>query len=190
MSDTVPVIRLDRSKVFSEVHGERTPEDPHYHVHYWQGGKVGNAIVLLPFDANGLLVPDDGRKEPFMGMGSDSKPVEYRPLYNQAMRDMLERRMKRLAVPAAAADAETDETPGEGEPGDMPGNDGVNLESWLRGEAQYQPHQIKSAFKERYHRNVQKVSEIVVELVLDEKLVGEDEVCPALAKHLPAKVAA
>src|SRR4051812_39126812 len=36
-----PILRLDRSKPFSECRGERTPNDPHYRVAYWQGQMVG-----------------------------------------------------------------------------------------------------------------------------------------------------
>lgn len=184
-----PVIRLDKSKAFSECRGERTPDDPHYKVHFWQGGMFNKRMVLLPFDAQGILVPDDGKKEPYAGLNVDSKPIEYRPLYDQFMRDLVALKLKKSAS-AAKGDDQTETDGGDGEPAETVNDNDVNLESWLRGEARYAPHQVRAAVKERFHRSIQKISDIVVDLVLDEKLVLEADVCTALAGYLPGAKAA
>lgn len=177
-----PVIRLDRSRTFSECRGERTPEDPQYKVHFWQGGKLGPDTVLLPFDAQGLLIPDDGKTAPWMGLNNEGKPVQYHPLYDAKMRKFLELKSKKMAT-AATATAEEPEL----EISEDVAKEGadVNFESWLRGEVRYQAHQLRAAAKSRYSKNYPKISELVTDLVLDEKLVPEDQVCEDLRKHLP-----
>src|SRR2546429_444017 len=65
-----PVIRLDQSRAYSENRGEMRPDDPHYRVAFFQGeplkvirnGKPATIAVTLPFDAQGDLVPDDGKQ--------------------------------------------------------------------------------------------------------------------------------
>lgn len=44
------IIRMDRSRDFGTVHGDRPAGDPHARVHFYQGG--------LPFDAAGVLLKD------------------------------------------------------------------------------------------------------------------------------------
>lgn len=176
-------LKLDKSRPYSECHGERAPDDPHYRVRFWQGQRVKGDMVMLPFDARGELVPDDGKKETWQGL-VDGKPVTHYPLYNDAMRAMLEKKTKSAA--AAVQEPEAEDEPEEDR---ADASDDVNFESWLRGEARYEPHLIRAAAKKRYSKNYQKLSELVVDLVLDEKLVPEDEVCPALAGHLKPKAA-
>ena len=65
-----------------------------------------------------------------------------------------------------------------------------NFVSYLRGEAKYTPQELRAAAKSRYHINYAEVRELVVQLVLDEKVVPEDQVCPALKVYLPKSVAA
>jgi len=184
MSDAV--IRLDRSKPFSECRGERAPDDPHYRVHYWQGQLVGRDMVLLPFDAHGELVPDDGKTEPWIGKDTENKPVQHFPLYNKPMRDLLERKRKRQSQIAAKVAEEDDldvqDTEAVAEE--------VNLVAWLRGEARYEWPELQVAVKKRYSRIHQSKRQMVEDLVLDEKLVREDELDPQLAKMLPPKQAA
>lgn len=189
---TMTTIRLDRSKRFSECRGERTPDDPHYRVHYWQGGKVGNKIVLLPFDAQGELVPPDkARMTSYEGLDVEGKTVMHQPLYNKDMLDMLERKTARLQGPVVdqSADAAVASESGDDDEEDGDTADEVNLVSWLRGEAQYQPHALRAAAKKRYSKNYADIRELVVDLVLDERLVPEDQLSSSLQKYLPAKAA-
>lgn len=181
-------ITLDKSKTFSGCHGDRAPDDPHYRVHNWQGQMVGKAMVLLPFDAEGNLVPDDGRTEPYAGL-VDGKPVMHQPLYTKAMRELVERKMKRQVV--AQASAEPDEDDAEAGAADSQSLvDEVNFVAWLKGEGRYEWSLLQVAAKQRYSRQFTSKTDMVRELVLDEKLVREDEVCPALAKLLPVAATA
>jgi hypothetical protein len=179
-----PTLRLDRSKRFSTVHGDRVPDDPHYKVHFWQDD--------LPFDVNGILVPDDGKTQDFSGVDTESKPVRYQPLYTEARRKKLEKRLARLTKVARAPEPE--ELEEEAQANDASPEvkaamaSEVNLESWLRGEVQYEPWMIFEAFKARYHRQTHKLGDVVTELVLDEKIVRPEEVVKYLARYLPADV--
>jgi hypothetical protein len=187
MSETL--IRLDRSRPFGECRGERTPDDPLYRVHFWQGGKVGRDTVLLPFDSNGELVADDGKDVKFIGMGPEGKPIEYHPLYNTSMRAYLAAKRSRLATATSLAPVEDDglAEPVEGSGGSA--EDDVNFESFLRGEVRYQPFQLRMAAKKRYHKNYsagdQFMRSLIEDLVRDEKLIPEDELCPQFKRLLP-----
>jgi len=195
---TEPTLRLDRSKTYSECHGERTPDDPHYRVVHWQGGKMGGHIVLLPFDAHDNLVPDDGRTEPFEGQGLDKNgnpiKVMYPPLYTPLMRQFLKAKQAKDAAKAAQQsqaseygiiDDEDDDSLVDSL-GSAPGG-GVDLVAWLKGEQRYQPHQIRTAVREKYNRNVgtMSIAQIVVDLVLDEQVIEETALAPQFFKMLP-----
>lgn len=185
MSD--PIIRLDRSRPFSECHGERTPEDPHYRVHFWQGTRVNGKTVLLPFDSNDVLVEDEGHDKPFQGI-VEGKPVSFHPLYTDEMRELVALKKKRLLDAKTRKQPADDEGPtldDEDQPDGESDGDDVNFPSWLRGEARYTPQVLRAAAKKRFSKNYAQIGELVTDLVLDEKIVPENEVCPALAKHLP-----
>lgn len=175
-----PQISLDKSKPYSEVRGERTVDDPHYRVHFMQGRKVGTKLVLLPFDAQGNLVPDDGKTEPYQGINVEAKPVVHRPLYDNDMRKLVERLKKRMAE--AMPDEEEGDDEVVGDAGDP--EDDVNLEAWLKGEARYTPQLLRAAARKRYHILFPDERELVRGLVLDTHLVPEDQVAKHLARHL------
>lgn len=186
MSDAV--IRLDRSRTFSECRGERAPEDPHYRVHFWQGQMVGKDMILLPFDAQGELVPDDGKTETWQGRDSEAKPVTHYPLYNKPMRDLLERKKKRHAAISAKAEEQVeDEDEDLADPNKAA--EEVNFAAYLRGEAKYEWTLLQTAAKKRYSRIFQSKKQLVEDLVLDEKVVQLEDVCAELAKFLPPKAA-
>lgn len=191
-----PVIRLDKSKPFSTNHGDMMPEDPQYRVRFWQGGTLTHGgkkhVVQLPFDIDGELIPpEEGYQEKTKGKDTEDKDVIYQPLYTVHMKMYLEARKKRAAALAPAASSEpTIDDAGDGE-GDVLGtdsaNDEVNLQAYLRGEAQYQPHAVRKAAQTRYGVNHARIGDLVIELVLDHKLVPEDQLSPAfkalLAEH-------
>lgn len=182
---SVSIIRLDTSKPYSEVRGERAPDDPHYRVHAMQGRKVGSKLVLLPFDSQGELVPDDGKKEPYEGITVESKKVMHQPLYSDDMRALVARLKKKAAEKNPDPEAEEEDEEGAG--GGTQTADDVNLVSWLKGEEKYTPQALRAAAKERYHVNYTTIPALVVGLVVDEKLIPEDQVCKDLARHLPPK---
>jgi hypothetical protein len=187
-------IRLDKSRPFGTCHGERVPADPHYRVHYWQGGKMAGHLVQLPFDANGELVPDDGKTEPFQAMGvlpdGKSGMVMYDPLYTERMREFRAAKLKKMGSVAVAGPQEIEE-PGEVSEEDADGaapEDEVNLVAWLKGEQKYQVHLLRAAAKKRYNKSYgdKLYPNLVIDLVLDEKLVPEEELCEQFKAMLKA----
>lgn len=184
-------IRLDSSKPFAECRGERRTDDPCYRVHFWQGFKLaGGKTVSLPFDSQGLLVPDDGKTESFDSVNVEGKPVTHFPLYDADMRKLVESKRKKLTAAAPAPDDVVEDDGADSANADKPIGDDVNFVSWLRGEVKYQPHILRAAAKARFHKTYgSNIGEIVTDLVLDEKLVPEGDVCKDLQKFLPAKAA-
>lgn len=190
-----PVIRLDKSKQHSTCHGDRTPEDPLYHVAFWQGGWMVGAkgkkiIVQLPFDVHGELVLDDGRTGPLKGMGPEGKEIIYQPLYSADMRAYLAAKTKRIAAIAGAVapsgpqiddddDAQSDELAAA-----PPNADDVDLSAWLRGQAKYPPRLLREAALKRFNTHYSNTGDIVVDAVMEHRLVREDEVCPELAGYI------
>src|SRR6266567_5153995 len=146
--DSTPEIRLDKSRDFSTIHGERNPEDPHYHAHYVQDG--------LPFSADEILVPDDGRNaswtEALEREDGTTKIVRHHPLYNDRMRATVAKRMKKLASTKRVVARAAPRPDGEDEVEQRLefGADEVNLISWLKGEINYTPNEVFAAVKKRY----------------------------------------
>lgn len=167
-------IRLDRSKKFSTVHGDRVPGDPHYMVHYWQND--------LPFDAAGILVPDDGQTQT-RTVDMDGKPVICHPLYNAERRAKVARIKERLAKARPVEDP-IEVTADSTEEDRVEASQDVNLESWLRGELNYEPWQLYAAAKVRFSKHYGKLRELVQDLVEDERIVPEDQVAPHLLRLL------
>jgi hypothetical protein len=184
-------IRLDRSRPYGSCHGERMPDDPHYHVHFWQGGMMGGHRVLLPFDAHGNLVPDDGQRVVKQGLNADAKPIEYKPLYDDNMRKYLmakKTKMQALStIPSQTAIVEDGDKNDDEEVTST--DDDVNLEAWLRGETTYLAGKVRDAYAKRFHKRTNELREIFIDLVLDEQIIPEDQVSPALAaKYMPPKI--
>lgn len=159
MTSATPRLRMDRARYYSTVHGERVPDDRHAGVHFYQDG--------LPFDAQGFFVPDilDDKNDP-----------------GGKARALYERRLKKLAGKGAApADADAGADDGS-DPADaaadaddpatvLKDDDDINLEAWLRGEAQYQFFVVKAAVRKRFHQNLSDQRSIVQHLVEEEKVI-------------------
>jgi hypothetical protein len=162
---TPPKLRMDRSRAYGEVHGERGPDDLHKNVHFFQDN--------LPFDAQGFLV--------------------YDAITDEKAKKLADQKLKKMASKPAPVDAE-DEGEDDGDASSSstdaapaasvtPGD--VNLESWLRGEANYQWAKITKAVRERFHQNISKQADMVAFLVLDEKGIPENQVAADLMALLP-----
>lgn len=157
-------LRMDRSKYFSTVHGERMPDDEHRNVHYVQDG--------LMYDASGSLIIE---------LVPDNK------------RAAVEAKIKKLngeksAVPAVPQD--DDDNGGEGQSGDDGGDEGggssdddVNLEAWLRGEQQFAWFKVAAAIRDRFKKQVNNAADAVVFLI-EENVVPPDQVADKFKKHL------
>lgn len=177
-----PDIRLDRSRNFQSVHGERSPSDPHYLVHYFQDG--------LPFGADELLIHDDGKKESWTEAlereDGTTKQVRHWPLYNDKMRMVLDKKVKKLtASKRVIARPNRPEVDDDGiEPHLEFSADEVNLQSWLRGELDYEPNEIFAAVRKRYGLACTTKRAVVEELVYDKKLMAPEEVSGKLMAML------
>lgn len=156
-------LRMDRSKYFSTVHGERMPDDEHRNVHYVQDG--------LMYDASGSLIIE---------LVPDNK------------RAAVEAKIKKLngeksAVPAVPQDDDVDDNgegqSGEGHDGEGVSDDEVNLESWLRGEQQFAWFKVAAAIRDRFKKQVANAADAVVFLV-EENVVPPDQVADKFKKHL------
>src|SRR6266403_1634016 len=155
MSASPKKLRMDRSRPFGTVHGERLPGDKSATAHFTQDG--------ICFDAQGLHIDD---------LVEDEK-----------VRALVDRKLKKAAKPAgdAGGSDETDDDPGETKaPGSDSAPDDVNLEAWLRGEAKYPWFAITKRVRERYSQNISKQIDMIEFLVMDEKVIPLDQLDPAL----------
>ncbi len=181
------VIRLDNTKPFAECRGERTPDDPHYRVHFVQTYKMGKKSVQLFFDAAGILVPDDGKKEPWKGT-VDGKPATFHPIYNDDQRAVIAKLKERAED---EPEEEDDDVVAAGEVDENAAGKAIDLKTWLRtGSAmRLKLSDIRSAMKAQFGKNPQSIKEVVIDLVLDERLIPEGELCAEFAKFLPRAAA-
>jgi hypothetical protein len=177
-------LRLDRSRHFSTITGERTPSDPWWGIAYVQDG--------LPFRTDGTLADETDDNTPPAGPiiehieveGGRLKPIKYHPLWNDEMRALRDRRLKAIQAPKPER---MKENTGPIDPGED-----INLVSWLKGEADYEPWQIGAAVKARYGVNYQDMRRIVEFLVYETKddsgqpLVQEAEVAGYLMRRVQA----
>jgi len=185
-----PKIRLDRSRPFSTSHGPCTPDDPLYLVHFWQGGMLGPHRVVLPFDAHGDLVPDDGQVGIKKGIDIDSKPIDYKPLYDANMKKFLALKLQKAKALASVPAADTIKEDGDPDADDIDvgsPTDDVNLEAWLRGKVDYPAAKIREAYRLRTHHSTDNLRQIVTDLVLDRGLIPEADLAPGLRRHLDDK---
>jgi hypothetical protein len=176
-------LRLDRSRHFSTITGERTPSDPWWGIAYVQDG--------LPFRADGTLAEeteDNTPEAPFIEHleveGGRVRPIKQHPLWTDEMRALRDRRLKAIQAPKPDRMKENTRPIDSGED--------VNLVSWLKGEADYEPWQIGAAVKARYGVNYQDIRRIVEFLVYETKddtgqpLVQEAEVAGYLMRRVQA----
>lgn len=162
---SAPKLRMDRSKPFATVHGERLPGDLHQNTHFFQDS--------MPFDAAGLLI--------------------YDAIEDPKIKAIADRKLKKMpaAKPAAEGDGDgaDDDDPDNGTGGDTkpPAStspDDVNLEAWLRGEMSYPWFSITKAVRERHSQNISKQADMVEFLVRDLKIIPEDQVGADLRQFL------
>lgn len=123
-----PVIRMDRSRDFGTVHGDRPHGDAHYKVAFYQDG--------LPYDPQGLLMLD----HPDI-VGSEEKQAKVMRLIE---------RSKKLLEKARGERDEDDEDEDEDEDGDGEDKTPIDLKSWARGEQKLQWQLVTNAIAQRF----------------------------------------
>ncbi len=165
-----PKLRMDRSKPFSTVHGERVPGDPHQNTHFFQDN--------MPFDAAGLLIYD-AIDDPKI------KAIADRKLKKAPAAKTGESRSAEGDGDDGDDDHETDnDADGDKKPPASVSPDDVNLEAWLRGEQAYPWFSITKAVRERHNANISKASDMVEFLIRDLKIIPQDQVSDELRAHL------
>lgn len=162
-----PRVRMDKSRSFSTIHGDRPPGDPHHGVMFVQDG--------IPCDAEGYFLfdhPDMLKKGP----------------EGDKRRKMAEKHIKRAAAMAArakpkpaprAADEDFDDQDPNAVDDDEDDDDGllppVSLAAWLRGEQQVVWNDVSQEIARTYKRRISKIEDAVAFLV-KEGVVPPNEV--------------
>lgn len=143
--ETTSIVRLDKTRDHSTIHGERRPGDPHHAVHFYQYG--------LPFDAHGILIADHPE------IAADPR--------KQAV---LEKLMKKAAKvkKEAPGDAEDLLDNGDEDSDDTPE---LNLEMWARGEQKWQWQLVSDAIAARFGKRVTD-KKGAVEVLVEERIVA------------------
>lgn len=172
MAKEIQTLRVDRSRVHSTIHGERTPGDPHVRAHFQQDG--------LLFDGQGKLIPE---------------------LVPEHLKDKVAKKIRKLngdksvALPApekeqepvqqVASDESDDEEEDEDEDDDAPASsDDINIESWLKGQANYQWFAVAKAIRQRFNKNVKDSADAVLFLVTEEQVIAPADLAPKFQSFL------
>lgn len=128
-------VRMDRSRTYAEVHGQRSPGDPHQTVHFYQEG--------LPYDAEGFLIfehPDyQDAKEGAKRCKKRDQKVQ------KALAEASKRGAKKAEVGDSGLDEDLDEDADDGAPQ-------VDIDKWIRGEANYDWQFVTDAITARFSR--------------------------------------
>lgn len=160
--ERVPV-RMDRSRSFATVHGERGPSDLHAGVHFYQDG--------IPFDAQGFLL-------------FDHPDLKVPGAHGDKIRALVERKLKKAASIAAKqppkpakerdvdSDPDADESDADAEDDLL---DPVNLEAWLRGEQEVEWNDVSQEIARRFKVRKSKVEDAVAFLVNEQRVVAKDQ---------------
>ena len=160
MQTTAPQVRMDRSREYSTVHGERPTGDRHANVHYYQD--------KLPFDSRGVLLPDHPDVQE-----------------DEALKKRADKLVKAAAkakskAPGDSADADEQKVDGEVEEGSP-----VNLEVWARGEGDWPWLEVTQAIARRYSRRVSNKRD-ALELLVSENVIAPPDLSAAHKKLLDA----
>ena len=145
------IVRVDRSRDFSTVHGEMRPDDPHYRVAFYQYG--------LPFDAHGILLADHPE------IAADERK-------QQAVAKLMKRAAKvEKKAPGDAVDQLLSREDDEGEDNDKPE---LNLVMWARGEQKWKWQEVSDAIAARFSKRVVD-KKGAIEVLLEEKIVTRND---------------
>lgn len=169
----LPRVRMDRSRAFSAVHGDRGPNDRYAQVFFFQDG--------IPADAGGYFIFDhpDVKEKP--GKEGD----KLRALVAKKIERALKQQAK--APPPKARDEDEDEADvdrDEDDDDDEDGADPINLDAWLRGEQDVEWQEVTQEIARRYKRRFAHLHDAVDFLVTEEKIVPKAQVRQKWRKHV------
>lgn len=145
-------VRMDKSRDFSTVHGERVPGDRYREVHFFQD--------RLPFDSRGFLI-------------SDHPDVTEDP----ELAKLVAQKLKKAAKSKAEAPGDEPDAPSDKDEGD----EQVNLSAWARGEGQWPWQEISNAIGKRFNRRVAN-KQAAIEFLVDEKVIAVADLAPEYQK--------
>ena len=154
---TAPYVRMDRSRDYSTVHGERLAGDRHADVHFFQEG--------LPFDSRGHLIAD----HPDV-LGDETLKKKAEKLLKNAAK----------AKSKAPGDADADDNGGDRDEA-VP----VNLETWARGEVEWPWLEISQAIAKRFSKRISNKRD-ALELLIAEHVVSPSDLSAQNKKLLDA----
>lgn len=154
-----PVVRMDKSRDYATIHGDRLPGDPDEHLHYTQDG--------LPFDAHGRLMLTHHTIMTRPALQKKAEVLLLRAMKKQAANpgnvdpEDAEEIEENLDQTFADVDDDEDEDDGEGP---------INLADWAAGTAQHPWQDISNAIASRYATRVMNKKQ-AIELLVRERVV-------------------
>ena len=161
-----PKVRMDKSRSFNTIHGERAPGDPLAGVMFRQDGIPCDAQGFFLFDHPDMLVPGpDGDKR--------------RKMADKHIKRAIAQALKNPPKPVKADDDEDldddeaeDEDAEDEDDGLLPA---VNLSAWLRGEQEVEWNDVSQEIARTYKKRVAKEADAVEFLVEQERIVSKGE---------------
>lgn len=153
----LPKVRMDRSRAYATIHGERGPGDRHAGIQFIQDG--------IPADASGHFVFDHpDMAEP--GPEGDKR----RRAAERKLKKAVALQAKQPKSLRAADDGQNDDEADRAESEDEEDAkddelDPINLEAWLRGEQQVEWQEVTQEIARRYKRRISKLEDAVAFLV-------------------------
>jgi len=157
-----PIVRMDRSRDFATVHGERMVGDPHADVFFTQDG--------LPFGSTGNLLWQ--REE-----------VQNNPKLKAKAERLLKRALKLLKEAPGDQDEDEDEEEELDEIEDEEEErEPINLSEWASGK-EYLWQEVSNCIARRYHVRVQN-KRAAIELLIKENVTTEAALTKAYRKLL------
>jgi hypothetical protein len=176
-----PRVRMDRSRTFSTIHGDRPPGDPHHGVAYRQDG--------IPCDGEGYFLFDHpDMKKP----GKDGDHARKMAQKHIARALKAEASKPKRVAPPPRDDSDEFDTDADGRPihsaeadDDEEDDDllpPVNLSEWLRGGQEVVWTDVGQEIARAYKKRIASIKDAVAFLVNDEKLVPKDQLRPSFKK--------
>jgi hypothetical protein len=142
-----PKVRLDKSRTFSTVHGDRPAGDPHANVSYYQDG--------LPYGGDEVLVSDHPEVQ------ADPKKKELAERLLKRATKQAKNKVSTMANSGGPVSVATEEG-------------GVNLSAWARGEQDVVWQELVNAISARFSVRVGG-KHAALELLLEEQVVTFDD---------------
>jgi hypothetical protein len=148
-------VRMDKSRDYATVHGERIPGDPHAAVHFTQNA--------LPFDAQGILITDHPVFEPGI-----EKPSKHAITLRDRAEKLIAKAIKSAKPKVEGETAEVEDDDGGAD------NGPANLETWARGESKVPWNEVTQAIAKRFSRRVSNKHD-AIELLVEDRVVARGD---------------